>query len=84
MQGHLKINIDLFSALCPPQLHKYVNPSLSFFLHVHHKLLKNKARPLAAYRYYSIQSICLFVGNAPRILTEIRENIKVRAFSNST
>jgi hypothetical protein len=22
MQGHLKINIDLFSALCPPQLHK--------------------------------------------------------------
>jgi hypothetical protein len=22
MQGHLKININLFSALCPPQLHK--------------------------------------------------------------
>jgi hypothetical protein len=22
MQGHLKINIDLFSASCPPQLHK--------------------------------------------------------------
>jgi hypothetical protein len=22
MQGHLKIHIDLFSALCPPQLHK--------------------------------------------------------------
>jgi len=22
MQGHLKINIDLFSALCTPQLHK--------------------------------------------------------------
>jgi hypothetical protein len=28
MQGHLKINIDLFSALCPPQLHK-----MGLFLH---------------------------------------------------
>jgi hypothetical protein len=25
MQGHLKINIDLFSALCPSQLHKRNN-----------------------------------------------------------
>jgi hypothetical protein len=24
MQGHLKINIDLFSVLCPPQLHKLI------------------------------------------------------------
>jgi hypothetical protein len=33
MQGHLKINIDLFSALCPPQLHKKLNTKLSPFNH---------------------------------------------------
>ena len=32
MQGHLKINVDLFSALCPPQLHKklILNLSIAF------------------------------------------------------
>jgi hypothetical protein len=30
MQGHLKINISLFSALCPPQLHK--NPKCLKYL----------------------------------------------------
>jgi hypothetical protein len=30
MQGHLKINVDLFGVLCPPQLHKndFYLPSL--------------------------------------------------------
>jgi hypothetical protein len=28
MQGHLKINVNLFSVLCFPQLHKHMNVTL--------------------------------------------------------
>jgi hypothetical protein len=31
MQGHLKINVILFSALCPPQLHKIKKPEKQIF-----------------------------------------------------
>jgi hypothetical protein len=35
MQGHLKININLFSALCPPQLHKKLVVTANRLIHLY-------------------------------------------------
>ncbi len=45
MQGHLKINIYLFSALCPPQLHKlYFAQYESFFLPITDQVKKEMGK----------------------------------------